>query len=428
MTRPFLLSLYGAALSALSPLAGPVFRARAAKGKEDRARIGERMGRTDIARPDGPLVWLHGASVGETRVNLALAGALAAARPGLNLLLTTQTRTAAQIVQRDAPPGAIHQFVPLDAPAPARRFLDHWRPDLAVFAESELWPSLIAGAAARGIPLALANARMSASSLRGWARFPRCAAWLLSRFSWIGAGDTATAGGLAGLSGRAVAFTGNVKLDAPQPAYDTAALAALKEAIGARMTWCAASTHEGEEETILEAHRALRFGAPDALLILCPRHPERGDAVEATIRTAGMTSARRSRGEAPGADTDVYLADTIGEMGVLLRAAPVVLLGGALVPGIGGHNPAEPVRAGAALMSGPHTHNFADVFSALAERGGAAVVEEEGQIAQTCAGLLANPERRAAMRRAAETVLYESAGATARTVEALTGLLDGAGQ
>lgn len=423
MKRPFLLSAYGAAMTGASVIAPLALRARGEK--EDAARRGERFGRASTARPEGRLVWLHGASVGETRVNLALAAALAKAHPDLGFLITTHTRTAAEIVRRAALPRAAHQFAPLDVPRIAARFLDHWRPDLAVFAESELWPNLIGAAAARDIPLALVNARMSLKSLRGWGRRHGSAAWLLSRFSWIGAADAQTASGLSALSGRAVPAVGNMKLDAPPPAHDPVALAKLQDWIGARPAWIAASTHEGEEAMVLEAHRALRHGAPEALLILVPRHPERGDAVESLARGAGFGVARRSQGAPVMAETGVYLADTIGEMGTLLRAAPVVLLGGSLVPDIGGHNPAEPVGAGAALLTGPYTHAFADVFEELESQGGALVVADEGGIARGVASLLFDPARRAQMRAAADGVLAGSGGATARTLAALSDLLNG---
>lgn len=420
-----LLRLYGA-LTATAALLAPLYlHLRALHGKEDRARLAERFGRDAGPRPEGKLVWLHGASVGETRVTLTLAAALAAARPDNNLLLTTQTRTGADVAQAGLPPRAAHRFAPIDSPGAARCFLDHWRPDLAVFTESELWPALIGALSERGTKLALVNARMSGRSLRRWARrAPDSAAFLLSRFAWIGAADTATAGGLAGLSGRAVERTGNVKLDALALDHDAPALAALKTAIGGRAVWCAASTHKGEEEIVLSAHEALRFGAPDALLILVPRHPARGDAVEALIRARGFSVARRSRNEPPGPGVDVYLADTIGEMGVLLRAAPLALLGGSLVSRIGGHNPAEPVQAGAVLLSGPHVSNFAEAYDEFAARGGARIVADAAALARALAALLVDPERRAAMCAAADSVLAESGGAAARTVAALLTLLD----
>lgn len=424
MTRPLVLNAYAAAASALAPLAPAWLRRRTAAGKEESARLGERLGRSDIARPEGPLVWLHGASVGETRVNLTLAAALAAARPDLCLLITTHTLTGAETARRNMPARAIHQFAPLDTPSAAARFLDHWRPDLAVFAESELWPSLIGGASRRGVPLALVNARLSESSMMRWARLaPKSAAWLLSRFAWIGAADGLTAQGLSALSGRPVARIGSIKLDAPLPPADPRALADLRLAIGLRPAWCAASTHEGEEAIVLEAHQAIRMGAPEALLILVPRHPERGDAVEALIRAAGLRLARRSRGETLFRDTDVYLADTLGEMGLLLRAAPVTLLGGSLAPRIGGHNPAEPVAAGTALLTGRHTGNFADVFADLEARGGAVAVDGPADAARRVAALLFDAEERAGMRAAAESVIAESGGATARTIRALLHLL-----
>lgn len=425
--RPLPLTLWRWVTRVAGPSLPILLARRAARGKEDPDRVQERFGRPGAERPDGVLVWLHGASVGETRVNLALARTLAAARPALNFLITTHTLTGAQTVARADMPRTIHQFAPLDTPGAARRFLEAWRPDLAVFAESELWPVLIEEADARDIPMALINARMSQRSLQRWARrAPATAAWLLSRFSWIGAADAPTAGGLADLSGRAITATGNLKLDAPPPDHDPAALEALNQAIGGRAVWIAASTHDGEEATVLHAHHALRFGAPEALLILSPRHPERGDAVEDLIAAAGFTCARRSRGEAPGAETDVYLADTLGEMGLLLRAAPVALLGGSLVPGIGGHNPAEPIQTGTALVTGPYTDNFSDAFRALEDAGGARIADGPAELSVTLAELIFDAQSRAAMQAAAEGVMAQSAGALGRTADALLDLLPGA--
>jgi 3-deoxy-D-manno-octulosonic-acid transferase len=429
MRLPLFLTLYGSAMSALLPVAPFLFRRRAARGKEDPTRLHERLGWSDIARPDGVLVWLHGASVGETRVNLALANALAAARPDLNFLFTTHTRTGEETARRAMPSRGAHQFAPFDAPAIADRFINHWRPDLAVFAESELWPSLICAVSARGIKLALVNARMSGRSLQRWARrAPNSAAFLLARFDWIGAADSLTAQGLSALAGRDVPRVGNIKLDAPPPQADERALSNLRARTVGRRVWCAASTHTGEDEIVLAAHNALRAGAPETLLILAPRHPKRGDQVEALVRKAGFSVARRSRAEALTPLTDVYLADTIGEMGALLRAAPVVLLGGSLVPGIGGHNPAEPIGVGAVVLTGPETFNFAEIFADLRAAGGTHVVTGEADLARSLAALLSDSNLRAQMREAAERVLAESGGATPRTAEALLGLLREAGR
>ncbi|MGE3143932.1 MAG: 3-deoxy-D-manno-octulosonic acid transferase, partial [Hyphomonadaceae bacterium] len=254
MSLPPGLALYRAASGALAPLAHLWLAARARRGKEERARLGERFGRSKAARPEGRLVWLHGASVGEMGVLLQVREGLAARDPALSFLVTTGTRASAELFARRAPARTRHVYAPLDTPRAARRFLAHWRPDLGVFVESELWPNLIMAARAQGVRLALTNARMSPEPLARWRRLPRSAAHMLGGFSLLLAADAATAAGLSALSGEPVRAVGNLKLAAPAPPVDQGALAAFKAAIGARPLWLAASTHAGEDEIVLAAH------------------------------------------------------------------------------------------------------------------------------------------------------------------------------
>lgn len=358
------LGVYALAARVAHPFAPALLAARARRGKEDRARLGERLGNPQLMRPRGPLLWLHAASVGETGVALALADRIRVHAPELKVLLTTMTRTAASLAGAKLAAGDVHQFAPVDTPQAAARFLNHWRPDAGVFLESELWPNLLAAARRRAVPLCLVNARMSARSLAGWARWPRAAQALLHTFSFIHAADQATAAGLTGLGGVVAPDPINLKLAALPAAPPAQSLAGLCAAMRSRPSWIAASTHPGEEEIALAAHRLLLLRHPDALLVLAPRHPERGEAV---AELAGG-APRRSRQEQPH-EAPVYILDSIGELAGLFSAAPAALIGASLTPDGRGHNPCEALAQGAGVISGPHVSSFADVYAALDSAG-----------------------------------------------------------
>lgn len=366
-----MLYAYRALTWALGPVAALMLRSRADRGKEDAGRLGERFGRYTKVRPDGPLVWMHGASVGESLILLTLIDAIRAERGTVNVLVTTGTLTSADLVARRAPEGVIHQFLPIDRPGPVRRFLKHWRPDAAIFAESEIWPNLILETQARGIPMALVNARMNDGSLARWLRWKASGQALLSAYSWIGAADRRTAEGLTKILDAEIPLAGNLKLDAPALLADQSELTALRTALSGRKIWLAASTHDGEDAIVLDAHKTLCDRHDRPLLILAPRHPERGDALAAQITTGGFAMARRSRGEMPNADMTVWLADTLGEMPLWYALAPAALIGGSLIDGIGGHNPVEASKADASIISGPYTASFDDVYAAYRQHDAA---------------------------------------------------------
>ena len=355
------LSLYRLAASALKPAAGWLLNKRARDGKEDPARLNERRGDAQILRPQGQLIWIHAASVGESQMALTVAEALLARHENAHVLITSGTLTSASLIARRGLDRLIHQFPPVDAPDWVNAFLDHWKPDLAVFTESELWPNLILAAKARGVPLALMNARMNQKSLEGWARWPGSAKTLLGAFDWIGAADQRTADGLSRLIGCPVEKAGNLKLECGLPAPDPEALKAAQDAIGERPVFVAASTHEGEEALIAAAHVEILKSRPDALMILAPRHPERAEAVAAVLNEHGLPQARRSQGETPDGKP-VWLADTLGEMALWYGLCPVAVIAGSFKPGIGGHNPIEASRAGALVITGPHVDSFSDVY------------------------------------------------------------------
>lgn len=411
------LHVYRALTMLLGPLAGPALHLRVRSGKEDGARLGERFGHASRQRPDGALLWLHGASVGETRVLLSLQAALRVQRPDLNWLFTSGTRTSASLFG-NPPPRTIHQYTPLDRPDVAHRFIAHWRPDAGVFAEGEIWPNLIEAAAEGGVPLALVNARMSERSLKRWRGTPQFAARIFGRFAAILAADARTAAGVSEILGRPITSPGNLKRAAPAPTSDPATLATLRAAIQGRKVWLAASTHPGEDEIALAAHEILRKQTPDALLILAPRHPERGAAVAALAGEA----PRRSAGSLPG-PAPCYVADTMGELVVFYALAPVALVGGSLLPTLRGHNPVEPAQLGCDVVSGPHVDSFADLYADLRDAGACRFVHNADELAATVTSVWADPASAAARVASARRLLADGAQAMAATLDALCALL-----
>lgn len=388
MTLP--LALYGLASRLAEPLASSLLRRRAAAGREDPARLGERLGQAGRPRPDGPLVWLHGVSVGETVSLLALVDGLRARRPDIALLVTSGTRTSADLLARRLPEGVIHQYVPVDGPAAVGRFLDHWRPDLGVFAESELWPNLLLGARRRGVRLALVSARITESTARAWSRVPASARRLLSTFDLILPQDRASAARLLAL-GAACGRELNLKrAGAPLPC-DAAELERLRALAAGRPVILAASTHPGEEALVAGAAAGL-----GALLVIAPRHPERGPEI-----AAALSAPRRALGQLPGAADPVWIADTLGEMGLFFRLADLVVMGGSFPGGIGGHNPLEPARLGAPVITGPDIANSADVYDEMFDAACALTARDGPDLRRKLAGLLADPALRRRMREAA---------------------------
>lgn len=410
--------MYRGATAIAGLFAGAYLSARADNGKEDPARLGERFGRYAQTRPAGTLIWLHAASVGESGVALSLVEALAARDASLSFLLSTGTRTSAELVARRAAPRTTHVYAPIDRADAVRRFMTHWRPDLGVFVESELWPNLILAAEARGVPLALVNARMSPSSLRRWENWSAAGKRLLRTFRFVSVADARTSAALARLREAPVTTLGNLKLAAPPPRVDAGARAALAREIGARPVWLAASTHLGEDEIALAAHDKLRAEAPDALLVLAPRHPERGEGVAALAGNA----PRRSRGDAIGA-APVYVADTLGELGLFYNLAPLALVAGSLLPHLKGHNPIEPAKLGAAIVTGPHVESFQDLFDALFAAGGAVKVGNADELAAAVARLWRDAAARERQLKAARDVTARGAEAFAETVAQLEALL-----
>ncbi len=386
MSLPFSLALYRAATTALTPVAPALLRRRAAKGKEDPARLNERLGKPAIPRPDGVLVWLHGASVGESLSILPLVERLRAERPHAAILVTSGTVTSAELLARRLPDGAIHQYLPVDTPGGAARFLDHWRPDLAVFVESELWPNLLLAAKARGTKLALVSAKLSDKSYGSWQARPLAAAWLFSGFDLILAQDGRAADRFASLGGT-VAGEADLKFGSASLPVDEAEYARLRFQLTDRPLLLAASTHPGEDEVILDAVAGFHL-APR--LVIVPRHPVRGEEILKMAKARGLDAVRRSR--SPATMAEVIVADTLGEMGLWYRLADLALVCGSLVPGIGGHNPLEPARLDCPVVSGPHVENWLTAFGDLAAVEGVAYADAS-VLGERLSVLLETPER-----------------------------------
>jgi 3-deoxy-D-manno-octulosonic-acid transferase len=418
----FQLRTYRGATSLMRLAAPALLKFRERQGKEDPRRLKERLGEPSVARATGPLLWLHAASVGETNAVLPLMEQLESRCPDLGFLLTTGTVTSAGLAAQRLLPRAVHQYVPLDAPEYARKFLDHWRPDLAVFTESEIWPNLILETSARHIPLALVNARMSGRSFNRWRRSSALAEPLFSRFDIVLAQNEKLARHFTELGARKVLAIGNLKIDAPPPPVDVRELERLRAALGGRPVLVAASTHEGEEEIVAEAHRLLARKIGNICTIIAPRHPERGTGVAEHLKGLGYAVAQRSAGQLPSDRTDIYLADTIGELGTLYALTPVAFIGGSLVER-GGQNPIEPIGHGAAVLTGPHWRNFRDFYRALIRHKGAREVANAEELAEAAAALLTSEAELQRMRAGAKTALVSLGGALERTADTLATLL-----
>ncbi len=426
--------------SAAAPLASPVLRlmlaARVRRGKEIAARLPERQGIETAARPEGRLLWLHAASVGETVSILPVLAALHHQAPDLTVLLTTGTVTSARLLAGrlkllgltgdgaacGASSGAVlHRFAPLDVPAWAGRFLDHWRPDAAGFVESELWPNQLAACTARGIPLMLVNARLSSRSAARWRRAPGLARSVLGRFDRVQAQSEADGARLAALGARAVTAPGDLKFAAPALPVDPDELARLRAMLAGRPLWVAASTHPGEEAAVFAVHRRLAAAHPGLLSILVPRHPERGAALAA--EAAGLAVSRRGLGEPPPA-AGVWIADTLGELGLFYRLAGIAFIGRSLLAPGGGQNPLEPARLACAIAVGPHTGNFTEAVRALRAADALAVVADADALADWVDAMLREPLRRAAAGLAAARSCDRHAELPVRTAEALLALVE----
>jgi 3-deoxy-D-manno-octulosonic-acid transferase len=406
---------YRLAGAAVYPFIGGYISMRAARGKEERSRRRERYGYASAPRPEGPLVWFHAASVGETMAVIPLIEAVA--ERGISIVLTTGTVTSATIARDRLDPAIHHQYVPRDLRPAIRRFLDHWRPDVAIFAESEIWPMTILELGARRIPQILVNGRLSDKSFERWKRRSSLAEALFEHFSHVIARTDIDAERFRQLGARPVTISGNLKVDTNAPPYDPNELAEVQAQVGDRATWAAISTFDGEEALAADAHEFVRPHV-NALTIIVPRHPERGDAVEAMLVQRGLKVARRSRGDVIDATTDVFLGDTIGEMGLYLRLTEAVFVGRSLT-GEGGQNPLEPAMLGAAVLSGRNVQNFRETYQKLLKNGGGRIVRDGDMLSKAVHYLLTNDKVRQDMIKAGQRTVHDMRGALALTIRAL---------
>lgn len=410
----------GFAWHGIGTLAAPalrlMLRRRLARGKEIPGRLPERWGRDPTTRPPGRLLWVHAASVGEAASVLPVIDAVLGRDPELTVLATTGTSTSAALLARRATPRVLHRFVPLDVPGWVARFLDHWRPDAAAFVESEIWPNLLAAAARRRIPLALVNARLSAGSARGWGRVPGFAREVFGRFAWVQARSPADAARLQVLGARNVSAPGDLKFAADPLPADPAELARLEALLAGGPRWVAASTHPGEEAIAAAAHRLLLPEFPALVTVIAPRHPERGPAL-----AAELDAPCRGAGEDPRPGLP-WIADTLGELGLLYRLAPVVLMGKSLA-GQGGQNPLEPARLGCAVACGPHTGNFAEACAVLEQAHALARVQDAATLAAWVGTMLRDRVARDAAGAAAAGVASGAAGLPDTVAAALLELM-----
>ncbi len=396
-------SIFGA------PLIGFYLWLRKIRGKEDPARFSERLGRPGLARPNGPLVWVHAASVGESLSMLPLIERLVADRPGLSVLVTTGTVTSARMMAERLPEGSFHQYAPVDRIALVRRFLGHWRPDLALWAESEFWPNMITEAATRNIPMILINGRVSPRSFAGWRRFEGLIRELLGCFDLcLGQSDT-DAMRLRQLGAESAKYVGNLKFAGPPLPVDEVELAAMKDTLGPRPVWLAASTHAGEEDIAAQVHQRLKPTLGGLLTLIVPRHPNRGEKIAARLRRQGQNVSLRSKGDVISPDADIYVADTMGEMGLFLRMAGVVFMGKSLVP-LGGQNPLEAARLDCAIVHGPHIMNFEDIFERFNKAGAALQVADTEVLFSAVRQLLEDTSERERMAAAAKALAATEAG------------------
>ncbi|MBL0370598.1 lipid IV(A) 3-deoxy-D-manno-octulosonic acid transferase [Rhizobium sp. KVB221] len=409
------LSAYRWAGVAAYPAVNAMMALRTARGKEERARKSERYGYASAARPEGPLVWIHAASVGETNAMVPLIKEIA--RRDITVLLTTGTVTSASVAHRRLGDEVIHQYVPLDLKPVINRFLEYWQPDIALFAESEIWPVTVMELGHRHIPQILVNARISDRSFRRWSSVTNIASTLFENFALVIAQSELDATRFQELGALPVLVSGNLKADSGMPEADQLSLTRCRYQIGERQTWAAISTFDGEEKAAAAVHRALKSRI-DLLSIIVPRHPERADEIEAMLLEEGLNVARRSRNDAIAPDTDIYLGDTIGEMSLYLQLTEVAFVGRSLTAE-GGQNPLEPAMMGCAILSGGHVGNFRESYQMLASNGSARMVRDGEMLTKGVYYLLTNEPARHRMIDAGLQTVHQMRGALNATLRGL---------
>lgn len=393
-----LLRLYSAIMGAAGPILRAYLQSRADKGKEDKARLKERFGVASVARPEGKLIWLHGVSVGESLSALTVAEYITSEWPEVTVLLTSSTPASADIIAKRLSNGIIHQYAPIDTPQAIEAFLAHWRPVAAMMVESDIWPNWLMALKSRSIPVALISARITEKTFSRWQIAKKSMQHLLQQYALILPQDSKSEGRLRAMKATTHGFL-NLKTIGLAPKADKAAVAALRDAIGERSVLVAASVHLGEEIIIAKASEGLL--QKGWLLVLVPRHPLKVPEIVANLEAMSGGVARRSLGDVIDADTRIYVADTLGEMGTLLSLADLVFMGGSLLDDIGGHNPLEPARLGKGTITGPDWCNWATIFEGLQGAGGCLRVEGIDSLKMTLEQLSMNPNAVTSLDQAA---------------------------
>ena len=411
-----LLSAYRFAGAAAYPLVGTYVGWRTTRGKEERSRRRERYGFAGRERPAGPLIWVHAASVGETIAVIPMVETITGL--GVRVVLTTGTVTSAQVVLERMGDNVIHQYVPLDLKPAVARFLDHWKPDLAIIAESEIWPMTILELGARRVPQVLVNGRLSDRSFKLWNKRAYLAEALFENLAHVVAQSEADAERFRTLGARPVTVSGNLKVDTNPPPVDERALQGIRRQIFPRPTWAAVSTHDGEEIVAAEVHQMLRQRHLGLLTIIVPRHPDRAVALAVELAARGLKVIRRSTGDRIRSDTDVLLGDTIGEMGLYLRLTEIAFVGRSLTSE-GGQNPLEPAMLDTAVLAGKNVQNFREAYQRLIDSGAARIVLDRDMLAGAVNFLLVNDKARRDMITAGVTTVNEMRGALSKTMKAL---------
>ena len=389
---------------------------RKKNGKEDLKRFNERIGKPQKQRPEGKLIWMHGASVGESLSMLPLITRLLEAYPDLSIMVTTGTVTSAELMNKRLPERAFHQYIPIDHPRFVRRFIKYWRPDLVLWFESELWPALLSGIKKNNIPLILINGRISNKSFKMWQQFDYICKELLSCFTLCLGQSEEDAYRLRVLGAKDSMCLGNIKYAGINPPVDESKLSELKSQIGNRTVWCVCSTHDNEEIRTAQIHKNLKKEFSDLLLIAAPRHPHRGPEIQKALNELGLKTALRSAGEKISDKTDVYIADTIGEVGLWYTLSPITFIGGSLIPH-GGQNFMEPSRFRNAVVVGPHMHNFTDAMNRAKKADAVIQVQNDAELEENIRNLLQHKE----LLEAKRSLAYNWAQGEAKILD---GILD----
>ena len=424
MGDSFFLYVYLLFADTLTGVANRKLEARLKAGKEDPNRINERRGQTPNIRPEGEVIWFHAASVGESIALLGLIENIVEERPLTNILITTGTTASANLINTRLPKKTIHQYVPLDIGEFVRGFLDHWKPNLAVFTESELWPCLITTTHAREIPLILINARISGKSFSKWKWVKGLFSSILSKFDIILCQDENTATFIRKLSKSKIdpKVVGSLKESAPPLPFSEEDRAVISNQIGSRPVWLAASTHEREELMMAEAHEHARRFSRRLLLIIVPRHPNRGKKICSDLRNLGWQVSLRSGGEEINNYTEIYIADTFGEMGLWYRISSISFLGGSMTE-VGGHNPFEPATLGSAILHGPHVWSAAEAYEELGKVKASLQIKNPEELSQAIVDLL-NPDTNASMAKSAWELSSKEAEASSQALNEIFKVLD----